>query len=61
MESSRRDIAMNYFFQSGFVDRYLPGFELLHFFRIIIDANDMMADISKTGARHQTDVSGADN
>ena len=61
MESLRRDVAVNYFFQSRFVDRYLAGFELFHFFGVVIDANDMMADISETGARHQTDVSGADN
>jgi len=61
MESPRRDVAMNYFLQSRLVDRYLAGFELFHFFRVIIDTNDMMADISETGARHQTDVSGADN
>jgi len=35
--------------------------KLSHFFVVVIDANHMMADISKTGARDQTDVSGADN
>jgi hypothetical protein len=52
---------VNYFFQSRFIDRYLSGFELFHFFGVVIDANDMMADVSETGARYQADVSGADN
>ena len=61
MESLRRDVAVNYFFQSRFVDRYLAGFELFYFFVVVIDANDMMTDIGETGACHQADVSGADN
>ena len=61
MESLCRDVAVNDFFQSRFVDRYLAGFELFHFFGVVIDANDMMADVSETGACHQADVSGADN
>src|SRR5215475_12039431 len=61
MEAARRDVAVNYFFQSRFVDRYLSGFELSDFFGVIIDANHMMADIGEASARHQTDVSGADN
>jgi hypothetical protein len=52
---------VNYFFQSRFVDRDLAGFELSDFFGVVIDTNDMMTDVSETGARHQTDVSGADN
>jgi hypothetical protein len=61
MESLRRDVAVNYFFQPRFVDRYLAGFELFDFFGVVIDANDMMTDVSETGARHQPYVSGADN
>src|SRR4029078_10605252 len=52
---------MNYFCQSRFGDRYLAGLELFHFFRVVIDANHLMADISETGACHQTDVSGTDD
>ena len=61
MESLRGDIAVNYFLQSRFVDRYLAGFELFHFPGVVIDANDMMTDVGETGARHQADVPGADN
>jgi hypothetical protein len=52
---------VNYFFQSRLIDRYFAGLKLFHFFGVIIDANDMVPDISETGARHQADVSGADN
>ena len=52
---------MNYFVQSRFVDRNFAGFELFYFFGVVIHADDMMADVSKTGACHQTNVAGADN
>ena len=60
-QPARRDVAVNDFFESRFVDRYLTGLQLFHFFGVVIDADHMMADIGETGACHQTNVSGADN
>ena len=61
MESSRGDVAVNYFFQSRFVNRHLTRFQLFHFFCVVIDANDVMTYIGEASARNQADVSGADN
>src|ERR1700745_3765927 len=61
MAPARRNVAVNYFLESRFVDRYLAGFELCDFFGVIINANHMMADIGEASARYQTDVSGAEN
>src|SRR5262249_16732450 len=61
MKSARRDVPVNYFFQSPFVDPYLSAVELSDLFGFIINANHMMTDIGEASARHQTDVSGADN
>jgi hypothetical protein len=52
---------VNYFVESWFVNRDFTGLELFELVGVVIDANHMMADIGETGARHQADVSGADN
>src|SRR5215472_12249185 len=52
---------MNYFFQTGFVDRNfatLQYFDLLH---VVIDANHVVSHIGETCAGHKTDVSRTDN
>lgn len=52
---------MNDFFQPRFVDWNRTGFELFNFLGVVIDANDMMSDISETGACDQANVAGADD
>src|ERR1044072_3257269 len=49
-ESWRVAVAMNQFFQSGFVDRYTPRTQHFDFTCIIIDADNVVADVGKTGA-----------
>src|SRR5205085_11429954 len=57
----RRNVAMHDFLETGFVDRDLAGLERLHFARIVVDANDVVADIGKTSARDKANVTGTDN
>ena len=57
----RRDISVNDFLQSGFVDRHLARLEGLYFSRIVIHADDVMADVGKAGAGDEADITGADD
>ncbi len=49
------------FFQAGFVNRNAAGLKQLDLRRVVIHANDLMADLGETGAGDQTDVARADN
>ena len=52
---------MNDFLEAGFVDGNLARLERLDFSRIVIDADDVVADVGKTGAGDETDITGADD
>ena len=52
---------MNNFFKSGFIDWHLTCLELLDFLGIVINTDDIMADIGKTGTRDQANVTRTNN
>ena len=47
---------MDYFFEPGFVYRDFACLQRFDFLRIIIHANDIMADVGEARARHKTDI-----
>ena len=55
------DIFLYEIFESGFVNRDAAGLEQFDFRRVVVHANDMVADLGKTGSRDQTDVARSDN
>ena len=55
------NVAMDDFFQARLVDRNLAGLKRLDLARVVIDADDVVADIGKTGAGDETDVTGTDD
>src|ERR1700730_14754962 len=57
----RRNISVNDFFQSGFVDGHLARLEEFYFSWIVIHADDVMADVRKASAGDETDITGADD
>lgn len=54
----RRNVAMDYFFESGFVNRNLTSLQCLNLARVVIDTDDMMTDVGKTRAGDKANVSG---
>src|SRR5436305_13781221 len=52
----RGDVAMNQFFQTGFVDRDTAGASFFNFARIVIDAGHVVTNISKAGAGDEADI-----
>jgi hypothetical protein len=60
-QSVRRNVAMNDFFQAGFVNRDMPAAETIELSLVVVDADNIMADIGEAGASHQTDISRANN
>src|SRR5512146_3020011 len=52
---------MNDFFKPRFVNRYLTSFQLFDFFGVVIDTDNVVPHVGETSARHQPNVSGADN
>src|SRR6266516_6376466 len=60
-QPTRRDVTVNNLFKSRFINRHLAGLQLFDLLWVVIDANDVMADISETSACHQADITGADD
>jgi len=52
---------MNYFFKPGFINRHLAGLQLFDLLCVVIDANDVMANVCETGAGNKADVTGTDD
>ena len=52
---------MNEFFEARLVDRHLARLERFDFARIVIDADDVVADVGKAGAGDETDITGTDD
>ena len=48
-------------FETGLIDRNVPGFERPDACLILVDARHDVAEIRKAGARHETDIAGADH
>src|SRR5207237_1328385 len=55
-EAMGGDIAVNDFFEARFINGDFAGLQRLDFFWIIIDADDVVTDIGKTGASNKADV-----
>src|SRR6516225_4626999 len=60
-QPARRDIPMNYFFKPRLINRHLTGLQLFDLLCVVIDANDVMANIGETGAGNEANVTGTDN
>ena len=55
------NVAVNDFFEARFIDRNFAGLQRLNFFRIVIDADDVVTDIGKTGASNKADITGTND
>ena len=55
------DITVNYFFEPRLVNGHFSAFQDLDLVLVIIHAQHVVADLCKTGACHQADVSGSNN
>src|SRR5665213_2919378 len=55
------DIFLDEFFQAGFVNGNATGLEHFYFGRVIVHADDMVADLGKTGSRDQSNIAGAND
>ena len=55
------DIAVEKVLEARFVDGNFSSAELLDFFRVVIDANHIVADLGEASARDETDISGSNN
>ena len=55
------DIAMNYFFKAGLIYRHVAALQQFDLLRVVIDANDVMADIGEARTGHKTNVTRTDN
>ena len=51
-------VARNQRVQAGLEDWHFAGFQPCDLARILVDTGDHMAEIGKTSAGHQTDISG---
>src|SRR5438067_1658918 len=57
----RCDIAVNYLLQTGLIYRHLACLQCFDFLQVVIDANNVMADIRKTCAGNKTDITRTDD
>ncbi len=55
------DVAMHDLFQAGLVDRHLAALERFDFARVVIDADDVVADFGETSAGDEADITGTNN
>src|ERR1043166_2476062 len=60
-QTTRGNVAMDHLFETGFVDWDLARLERLDLAWVVINADDVVANIRKTGARNQTDITGTDD
>ena len=61
MQTVSGNVAMNDFFQTGFVDWNASSLERLNFSLVVVYANDIVTDIGKTGPRDKPHVAGTDD
>lgn len=57
MKAASGDIAVDQLLESGLVNGNFALDELLDFFGVVVDANDVMANLGKASARDETDIS----
>ena len=60
-QSAGGNIAMNDFFQAGFVNRDLPALQAIDLSLVVVDADDIVADIGEASTSHETDISRTNN
>src|SRR5438067_1370768 len=57
----RGHIPVDDFLEARLVDRDFPGLERFHFAQVVVDADDVVADVGKTSAGHETDITGTND
>ena len=57
----RGDVAVDHFLETRLVDRDLARLERFHFAWVVIDTDDVVADIGEAGARDEADITGTDD
>ena len=60
-EAPGGDVALDHFFEARLVDGDAAGLEHLHLVGVVIDADDVVADLGKAGAGDEADVAGAND
>ena len=55
-QALRGDVAIDDFLEARLVDRDLAGLERLDFARVVIDADDVVADFREARAGDETDI-----
>ena len=60
-EPSGRDIGGDQRVEPRFVNRHAPRVQRVNLSGILVDADDIMAEIGKTGPRYQSHIAGADH
>jgi len=56
-----RDVAGNQLVEPGLEDRHHALFERADLGFVLVDADDVMAEVREAGAGHQPDIAGSDN
>src|ERR1700726_2137682 len=55
-QSMSRNVAINNFFEAGFVNGDVSALETFDLFLVIVDADNSVTDIGEASASHQTDI-----
>ena len=55
-QPARGNVAMNHFLQPGFVDRYVAAPQRVDLSLIVVNADNIMANIGEASTSHQTDI-----
>jgi hypothetical protein len=56
-QPARGNVAMNHFLQAGLVDRYMTIPQGVDLSMVVVNADNIMADIGEASTSHQTDIS----
>src|SRR6202011_2327038 len=60
-QPASRNIAVNDLLEAGLVNGNIAALKAFDLSLVVIDADDIMADIRETSARNKTDISGAND
>jgi hypothetical protein len=55
-QPARGNVAMNHFLQAGFVDRYMTALQRVDLSLVVVNADNIMANIGEASTRHQADI-----
>jgi len=61
LQPSGSDVLFDQLFQSRLVDGNAARLKHLHLVRVVVHADDVVAEIGKAGPRNEADVTGADH